>query len=67
VETVIELILDTTNVLLHQCLFKKDGWKIVEEVLSVMYACTLYFDDMVKLERKILYDLLENLLEELRR
>eukprot|EP00026_Physarum_polycephalum_P000081 Phypoly_transcript_00081.p1 GENE.Phypoly_transcript_00081~~Phypoly_transcript_00081.p1 ORF type:complete len:2336 (+),score=350.42 Phypoly_transcript_00081:123-7130(+) len=67
VETVIELILDTTNVLLHQCLFKKDGWKIVEEVLSVMYACTLYFDDMVKLERKILYDVLENLLEELRR
>lgn len=63
----IELILDIANVLLHQCLFKKDGWKIVDEVLSVMYACSLYFDDMVGLERKILFDLLENLLEELRR
>ena len=63
----IELILDTTNVLLHQCLFKKDGWKIVEEVLSVLYACTMYFQGMVALERKLLYDVLESLMEELRR
>lgn len=55
------------NVLLHQCLHKKDGWKSVEEVLSVMYACAMYFDDMVGLERKLLFDILESLHEELRR
>lgn len=67
VTTVIELILDITHVLLHQCVTKKDGWKTVEEVLSMVYACSIYFDDIIVLERKILYAVLDGLLEELRR